>query len=108
MGKLIVAYTRESWGPSVSHAYPETDFQGMTQPSKIPKLKNLNPQDKLESRQQFLTNFDWTDLMLQQDEFNRKEIPFVESHNVFAIHRFDIGGNEEFMVRFTPKVNSPA
>ena len=92
MGKLLVLYIRESWGPSVSHAYPETDFQGMTQPSKTPKLENLNTQDNLESRQQFLTNFDWTDSIIQQDEFNRKENLLVESHNVFAIHRFDIGG----------------
>ena len=32
----------------------------------------------------------------------------VEFHDIFARHRFDIGMNEEFMVKLTPKDDSPA
>ena len=34
----------------------------------LQELEKLNPQDNLESRQQFLSNFDWTDSMLQPAE----------------------------------------
>ena len=37
----------------------------------LQELEKLNPQDDPESRQQFLTNFDWIDSMLQTDEIAR-------------------------------------
>ena len=46
--------------------------------------------------------------MLQPAEVARIEDLFVEFHNIFARHRFDIGMNDDFMVKLTPKYDSPA
>ena len=70
--------------------------------------EKLNPQGNLDSRKQFLNNFDWTDFMLQPYEIARIEDILVEFHDIFARHRFDIGMNEEFKVKLTPKDGSPA
>ena len=74
----------------------------------LQKFEQLNPQEDPESRRQFLTSFDWTDSMLQPDEFARIEDLLVEFHDIFARQRFDIGMNEEFTVKLTPKDDSPA
>ena len=46
--------------------------------------------------------------MLQPHEITRIEVLLVEFHDLFARHRFDIGMNEEFTVKLTPKDDSPA
>ena len=46
--------------------------------------------------------------MLQQHEIKQIEALLVEFHNIFARHMFDIGMNEEFTVKLTPKDDSPA
>ena len=46
--------------------------------------------------------------MLQQHEIKQIEALLVEFHDIFARHRFDIGVNEEFTVKLTPKDDSPA
>ena len=45
-------------------------------------------------------------LLLKKKE--KIEVLLVEFHDIFAQHRFDIGMNEEFKVKLTPKDNSPA
>ena len=74
----------------------------------LQELEKLNPQEDTESRRQFLTNFDWTDSTLQPHEIARIEDLLVEFHDIFARHRFDIGMNEKFTVKLTPKDDSPA
>ena len=46
--------------------------------------------------------------MLQQYEIKRIQSPLVEYHDFFAKHRFDVGINEAFTVKLTPKDDSPA
>ena len=46
--------------------------------------------------------------MLQQHEIRQLETLLVEFHDIFARHRFDVGVNEEFTVKLTPKDESPA
>ena len=46
--------------------------------------------------------------MLQQHEIKQIEALLVEFHDIFARHRIDIGMNEEFTVKLTPKDDSPA
>ena len=75
---------------------------------KLDEIEKLNPQDNADSRQKFLSNFDWKDSMLQQHEIKQIESLLVEFHDIFARHRFDIGVNEEFTVKLTPKDESPA
>ena len=74
----------------------------------LQELEKSNPQDDPESRRRFLTNFDWTNSMLQPHEIARIEDLLVEFHDIIARHRFDIGMNEEFTVKLTPKDDSPA
>ena len=45
--------------------------------------------------------------MLQPAEIARIEDLLVEFHDIFARHRFDIGMNEDFKVKLTPKDDSP-
>ena len=44
--------------------------------------------------------------MLQQHEIRQLEFLLVEFHDIFARHKFDIGVNEEFTVKLTPKDES--
>ena len=74
----------------------------------LQEAESLNPQEDEESRQKFLSNFDWRDSMLQQHEIKQIEALLVEFHDIFARHRSDIGMNEEFTVKLTPKDDSPA
>ena len=74
----------------------------------LQNLEQLNPHDDADSRRKFLSNFDWKDSMLQQHEIRQIETLLVEFHDIFARHRFDIGVNEEFTVKLTPKDESPA
>ena len=74
----------------------------------LQEAEKLNPQDNEESRQKFLSNFDWKYSMLQQHEIKQIEALLVEFHDIFARHWFDIGMNEEFTVKLTPKDDSPA
>ena len=74
----------------------------------LQELEKLNPQDDLESRKQFLANFDWADSTLNPTEIAQIEELLVEFHDIFARHRFDIGMNEDFKVKLTPKDDSPA
>ena len=46
--------------------------------------------------------------MLQHHKNKQIEALLVEFHDIFARHRFDIGVNEEFTVKLTPKDESLA
>ena len=46
--------------------------------------------------------------MLQQHAIKRIESHLVEFHDIFARHKFDIGINEEFTVKLTPKDDLPS
>ena len=73
---------------------------------ELNELKNkekLNPQESTESRNKFLTRFDWTDTLLTEMEKQAIENILVEYHDIFARHRMDIGMNTEFKVKLTPK-----
>ena len=71
-------------------------------------LETLDPTTDAESRAKFLENFDWKDSTLTPEEKEKIEELLVEFHDIFARHRFDIGRNEEFKVKLTPKDDSPA
>ena len=75
---------------------------------EIEQLEKLNPLENTNSRNQFLSNFDWTDSTLQPEAQQAVENLLVEFHDIFARHRFDIGINTEFKVQLTPLDNRPA
>ena len=72
------------------------------------QLEQLNPLEDTNSRDRFLSNFDWTDSTLQLDAKQAVENLLVEFDDIFARHRFEIGINTEFKVQLTPLVTRPA
>ena len=75
---------------------------------ELEQLEKLNPLENIDSRNQFLSIFDWTDSTLRQDAKQAVENLLVEFHDIFARHRFDIGIKTEFKVQLTPLDNRPA
>ena len=75
---------------------------------ELEQLEELNPLENTNSRNQFLSNFDWTDSTLQPEAKQAVQNLLVEFHDIFARHRFDIGINTEFKVQLTPLDNRPA
>ena len=98
--------TPENPGDEDSHTPIQRRF--LQELRKLQEAEQLNPQNDEESRRKFLSNFDWKDSILQQQEIKKIESLVVEYHDILARHRFDIGMNEEFTVKLTPKDNSPA
>ena len=58
---------------------------------ELEQLQKLNPLENTNSRNQFLSNFDWTDSTLQPEAKQAVENLLVEFDDIFARHRFDIG-----------------
>ena len=75
---------------------------------ELEQLEKLNPLESTNSRNQFLSNFDWTDSTLQPEAKQVVENLTLEFHDISARHRFDIGINTEFKVQLTPLDNRPA
>ena len=75
---------------------------------ELEQLEKLNPLENTNSRNQFLSNFAWTDSTLQPEAKQAVENLLVEFHDIFARHRFDIGINTEFKVQLTLLDNRPA
>ena len=57
---------------------------------ELEQLEKLNPLENTESRNQFLSNFDWTNSTFQPNAKQTVENRLVEIHDIFAGHRFDI------------------
>ena len=72
---------------------------------ELEQLEKINPLEDTDSRNQFLSKFDWTDSTLQPDANQAVENLLAEFHDIFARHRFDIGINAEFKVQLTPLDN---
>ena len=75
---------------------------------ELEQLEKLNQLENIDFRNQFSSNFDWTDSTLQQDAKQAVENLLVEFHDIFAQHRFDIGVNTDFKIQLTPLDNRPA
>ena len=71
--------------------------------NELKDKEKLNRQESTEARNKFLKRFDWTDTLLSETEKQPIENILVESHDIFARHRMDIGLNTEFRVKLTPK-----
>ena len=75
---------------------------------ELEQLEKLNPLEDTNLRNQFLSNFDWTDSTSQPDAKQAIENLLVEFHDIYARNRFDIGIKTEFKVQLTPLDNRPA
>ena len=98
--------TPENPGDEASHTPIQQSI--LRQWRNLQEIEKLNPHDDAESRRKFFSNFDWKDSMLQQHEIKQIETLLIECHDIFARHRFDIGVNEDFKVKLTPKDESSA
>ena len=74
---------------------------------ELDQLKQLNPLEDTNSRDQFPSNSDWISSTLQLDAKQAVEDLLVEFYDSCARHRFDIGINTEFKLQFT-SLDKPA
>ena len=72
---------------------------------ELEQIEKLNPLENSNSRNQFLSNFNWTVSTLQPEAEQAVENLLVKFHDIFARHRFDIGINTELKVQLTPLNN---
>ena len=100
----MVPYTREIWKLRRNSIQKSI----LRELQALQDLETLDPTKDGESRTKFLTNCDWKDSILAPGEIERIEELLVESHDIFARHRFDIGMNEKFNMKLAPKDDSTA
>ena len=67
------------------------------------KLEQRNPQTSEEDRKYVLSKFNWENSILSPEHRAQMEEKLVEYYTIFAVHRFDVGGNNEFKVKLTPE-----
>ena len=101
----MVPHTRRPWGSNNIHTNSTTIYNELLE---LKELEKLNPQENETSRKSFLSNFDWSDTTLSPEERQQVEEILIDFHGIFARHRFDIGTNREFKVKFTPNDDRPA
>ena len=92
--------------PGIEREHTPIQTRILNELRELEQLEKLNPLEDTDSRDQFLSNFAWTDSTLHPDAKQAVEDLLVEFHN-FARHRFDIGINTEFKVQLTPLDNRP-
>ena len=93
--------TPENPGKPEEHTPIQTKI--LRELKELKDKENLNPQESIESRNNFLKRFDWNDTLLTEMEKQAAEDILVEYHDIFARHRMDIGMNTEFKVKLTLK-----
>ena len=72
------------------------------------QLENLyqwNPLEDRDSRNQFLSNFDWTNFTPDSVAEKAVEVLLVDFHNIFARKCCDVGDNTAFKVQLAPLEN---
>ena len=91
--------------PSIEKEHTPVQTRILNELRELEQLEKLNPLENTNSRNQFLSNFDWTD-----STFNRKPNKPLKTYlwNFMTLHRFDIGIKTEFKVQLTPLDNRPA
>ena len=87
--------------PGNGREYTPIQTRVLNELRELEQLEKLNPLEDTNSRDQFLSNFDWTESSLQPDAKQAAENLPVEFHDIFARHGFDIGINTEFKVQLT-------
>ena len=69
--------------------------------------EQLDPTKDQESRKKFLDMFSWEGSKIEGDDRKQLEETIVEYNDIFARHRLDIGINNTFKVKLTPKDERP-
>ena len=71
------------------------------------KKEQLDPTKDPESRKEFLDMFKWEGSQIEGIDTKQLEQTIVEYNDIFARHRLDIGINNSFKVKLTPKDERP-
>ena len=71
------------------------------------KKEQLDPTKDPQSRKEFLGMFQWERSQIEGKDKKQLEQTIVEYHDIFARHRLDIGINNSFKVKLTPKDERP-
>ena len=71
------------------------------------KKEQLDPTKDPESRKKFLDMFKWEGSQIEGNDKKQLEQTIVEYNDIFARHRLDIGINNSFKVKLTPKDERP-
>ena len=71
------------------------------------KEEELEPTKYPESRKNFLDMFKWEGSQIEGNDRKQLEQTIVEYNDIFARHRLDIGINNNFIVKLTPKDERP-
>ena len=74
---------------------------------KLIKKEQLDPTKDPESRKEFLDMFKWEGSQIEGNDKEQLEQTIVEYNDIFARHRLDIGINNSFKVKLTPKDERP-
>ena len=77
---------------------------------EIPELikkEELEPTKDQESRNKFLDTFKWEGSQIEGNDKKQLEQTIIEYNDIFARHRLDIGINNNFKVKLTPKDERP-
>ena len=69
--------------------------------------EKLDPTKDPESRKHFLDMFQWEGSQIEGNDRKQLEQTIVEYNDIFARHRLDIGINNSFKVKLTPKDERP-
>ena len=71
------------------------------------KKEELDPTKDQESRKEFLDMFQWEGSQIEGNDRKQLEQTIIEYNDIFARHRLDIGINNNFKVKLTPKDERP-
>ena len=91
--------------PGNEREYTPVQTRILNELRELEQLEKFNPLEDTDSRDQFLSNFNWTDFTSQPDAKQAVDDLLVELHDIFARHRFEIGINTDFKVQLTPLDN---
>ena len=69
--------------------------------------EELDPTKNQDSRQKFLDMFQWEGSQIEGNDRKQLEQTIVEYNDIFGRHRLDIGINNSFKVKLTPKDERP-
>ena len=74
---------------------------------ELEEIQKLNPNNNAQERKAFLQTFKWDDSQLPENEKKDIEEILIEFNDIFARHRVDIGINNDFKIKLTPKTDEP-
>ena len=70
-------------------------------------LEKIEPNNNIQDRMTFLSNFQWANSVLTNDQRSEVECLLIEYADIFAKHRFDVGYNSDLKIKLTPEHQRP-